>query len=70
MAGNVAPDELLKREVIGDPYPLYRRLRDRSPFKYILGTLPGSDAPISSWAFMKYSDVYGALRDYETAPSK
>ena len=69
MAGNFAPDELSKREVIGDPYPVYRRLRDGSPFKYIMATLPGIDEPLISWAFMKYSDVYGALRDYETFSS-
>jgi cytochrome P450 len=26
---------------------------------------PGIEGPLRSWALMKYSDVYGALRDYE-----
>jgi cytochrome P450 family 109 len=69
VAADIAPDELSKREVIADPYPVYRRLRDRSPFEYIVGTFPGIDAPLRSWALMKYSDVYGALRDYETFSS-
>jgi cytochrome P450 len=69
VAGNIAPDELSKRKVISDPYPVYRRLRDRSPFNYIIGTFPGIDGPLRAWALMKYSDVYGALRDYETFSS-
>jgi cytochrome P450 len=68
VATNIAPDELSKREVISDPYPIYRRVRDSSPFKYIdlpAGMFPGIEGPLRSWALMKYSDVYGALRDYE-----
>jgi cytochrome P450 len=67
VAANPAPDELTTREVISNPYPAYRRLRDSSPFKYLdlpAGTVPGIDGPLRSWAFMKYSDVYGALRDH------
>jgi cytochrome P450 len=67
--GNVAPEELSKREVISDPYPVYRRLRERSPFNYIIGSFPGINGPLRSWALMKYSDVYGAVRDYETFSS-
>jgi cytochrome P450 len=69
VAEKIAGDELAKRETISDPYPVYRRLRDRSPFNYILGTFPGIDRPLRSWALIKYSDVYGALRDYETFSS-
>jgi len=69
VAGNIAPDELSMREVISDPYPVYRCLRDRSPFQYIMGTFPGIDGPLRAWALMKYSDVYGAVRDHETFSS-
>jgi cytochrome P450 family 109 len=70
---NIAPDELSKREVISDPYPVYRRLRDSSPFKFTVdlpaGAFPGIEGPLRSWALMKYSDVYGVLRDHETYSS-
>jgi cytochrome P450 len=69
VAGNIASDELFTRTVIGDPYPAYHRRRGQSPFKYIMGTFPGIEGPLSSWALMKYSDVYGALRDHETFSS-
>jgi cytochrome P450 len=62
------PDDLSTREVIVDPYPVYRQLRDRSPFNYLdlpAGTVPGIEEPIRSWALMRYADVYGALRDHE-----
>lgn len=72
MAADIAADELFKRELISDPYPAYRRLRDRSPFKCVdlpAGTVAGIAGPLRSWALMKYSDVYRALRDYETFSS-
>ena len=69
----VTPDYLATREVIADPYPAYRQLRDRSPFNYVFlpaGTVPGIDQPIRSWALMKYEDVYNVLRDHERFSSK
>jgi hypothetical protein len=73
VATTIAPDELLKLEIIADPYPAYRQLRDSSPFKYVdvpAGSFPGIEGPLRSWALMKYSDVYGALRDHETLLGK
>jgi cytochrome P450 len=64
----ITPDYLSTREVIADPYPAYRQLRDRSPFNYLdvpAGTVPGVDQPSRSWALMKYADVYSVLRDHE-----
>jgi cytochrome P450 len=64
----ITPDYLSTREVIADPYPAYRQLRDRSPFNYLdlpAGTVPGVEGPIRSWALMKYADAYGVLRDHE-----
>jgi hypothetical protein len=67
----ITPDALSTREVISDPYPAYRQLRDRSPFYYVelpAGSVPGIEEQ-SRWALMKYADVYGALRDHETFSS-
>jgi hypothetical protein len=72
VVADVIPDELSTREVIRDPYPAYRRLRERSPFNYEdlpAGTVPGIEAPLGSWALLKFSDVYSALRDHETFSS-
>jgi cytochrome P450 len=67
-----APDELSNREIIANPYPVYSRLRDRSPFNYEdlpAGSIPGIDKPLRAWAFLKHADVYGALRDHQTFSS-
>ncbi|MBV8775192.1 MAG: cytochrome P450, partial [Deltaproteobacteria bacterium] len=72
MASTIAPDELSTPEVISDPYPAYRQLRDRSPFNYEdlpAGSVPGIEGPIRAWALMKYADVYGALRDHNSFSS-
>lgn len=66
------PDQLSTRDVIADPYPAYSQLRDRSPFNYVdlpAGAVPGIERAIRAWAFMKYDDVYGALRDHDTFSS-
>jgi cytochrome P450 len=68
----ITPDELSSRELVSDPYPAYRQLRDHSPFNYEdlpAGSVPGIDQPIRSWALMKYADVYGALRDHQAFSS-
>lgn len=67
-----APDQLSTPEVIADPYPAYRQLRDQSPVNYVFipaGALPDLDEPIRAWAFLKYDDVYSSLRDHETFSS-
>jgi cytochrome P450 len=69
----ITPDYLATREVIADPYPAYRQLRDRTPFNYVFlpaGSAPDIEGPIQSWALMKYEDVYGVLRDHERFSSK
>ena len=66
------PDHLMMPEAVADPYPVYRQLRDQTPLHYIHipgGVLSGVDEPIWAWAFMKYDDVYGALRDHDTFSS-
>src|SRR3989441_1514728 len=67
------PDQLTTPAVFADPYPAYRQLRDHTPLDYLglpPGTIPGIDEPIRAWAFMKYDDVYGALRDHDTFSSE
>jgi cytochrome P450 len=66
------PDYLATPASIADPYPVYRQLRDQSPVNYLFlpgGIIPGVDEPLRAWAFMKFADVYGALRDHETFSS-
>ena len=66
------PDQLSTRELMIDPYPAYRQLRDRSPFNYVdlpAGTVPDIEQPLRAWALMKYDDVYRALRDHDTFSS-
>jgi len=72
MQGIITPDQLSTAEVIADPYPAYRQLREHSPVNYMFipaEALPGLDEPIRAWAFLKYDDVYNALRDHETFSS-
>ena len=67
------PDQLTTPAVFADPYPAYQQLRDHTPLNYLglpPGTIPGIDEPIRAWAFMKYDDVYGALRDHDTFSSE
>jgi cytochrome P450 len=66
------PERLMLPEALTDPFPIYQQLRDRTPLQYIHvpgGLFPGIDDPIQGWALMKYSDVYGALRDHDTFSS-
>ena len=68
----LVPDYLTTPASVADPYPVYRQLRGRSPVNYLFlpgGILPGIDEPLRAWAFMKFADVYNALRDYDTFSS-
>src|SRR5215472_5460779 len=59
--------QLSTPEMIADPYPVYRQLRDQSPLNCAwlpAGALPGVEKPIRAWALLRYDDVYGALRDH------
>jgi cytochrome P450 len=65
-------DRLSTPEVIANPYPYYRELREHSPLNYVFlpaGAVAGIQEPIRAWAFLKYHDVYNALRDHETFAS-
>jgi cytochrome P450 len=65
------PADLTKRPLFADPYPLYHVLRVQSPVRYI--GIPASEAignqPVWSWGFLKFEDVYAALRDHGTFSS-
>ena len=72
MEAVITPDQLSAQDLMADPYPVYRALRERSPFNYVdlpAGLIPGIDEPLRAWAFLKYDDVYNALRDPETFSS-
>lgn len=69
----MSADQLSTPEVIADPYPYYRELRERSPVNYMFlpaGAVSGIDEPVRAWALMKYNDVYSALRDHDTFVSR
>ena len=38
-----------------DPYPMYRRVRERSPLH--------RSRPVGGWVFTRYRDVFAVLRD-------
>jgi cytochrome P450 len=71
---DLSPDQLRKElaAFVADPYPTYRQMRDQTPMEVVAlpaGLVPGIDESIRTWAFMNYSDVYGALRDHDTFSS-
>lgn len=68
-----SPNDLLTPAVAADPYPAYRQLREQSPVSY--GNLPGPGINAAGilerrWGFMRYADVYNALRDHQTFSSE
>lgn len=68
-----APQDLATPEVIANPYPAYDALRDESPVSgyadWPPGTVPGSDAPLKAWAFLKHEHVVAAAKDVDTFSS-
>ena len=68
------PENLATPEVIANPYPYYRALRDRSPiFGYRdlpPGTVPGVDEPKPSWAILKHKDVTQVSREPDIFSSR
>jgi cytochrome P450 len=69
----ITPDQLVARTTFADPYPVYHALRDQSPVHYVsipASTASGLTTPIWAWGFLKYDDVYEALRDHNTFSSE
>ena len=69
----ITPDHLVARTTFADPYPVYHSLRDQSPVHYVsipASTSSGLTTPIWAWGFLKYNDVYEALRDHDTFSSE
>lgn len=67
-----ASEQLMTKAMLADPYPLYHALRDESPVRYTslpAGSVTGFEAGLKSWGFLRYADVYGALRDHTTFSS-
>lgn len=64
---------LPRPETIENPYPLYAKLRPRTPVHgyrdYPPGTVPDHDEAVSAWVLMKYADVTRAARDHEAFSS-
>ena len=67
------PADLVKPEVIADPYPAYEALRADSPVAgyadYPPGTIPGLDEPTPAWALLTHEHVLAAARDHKTFSS-
>jgi cytochrome P450 len=64
------PEDLLTPAVAANPYPAYQQLRNHSPVHYANLEPPGAASPTRGWGFMKYDDVYNALRDHDTFSSE
>lgn len=66
--------DLLRPEIIANPYPAYARLRAQPPqfglLDYPPGTVPGVDTPSPAWVFTRYDDVVGVMKDHETFSSR
>ncbi len=63
-----AASDLTRPEVIANPYPAYRVLRESSPEwglrDFPPGTVPGQDEPVTAWVLLRYADVDRAARDH------
>ncbi len=57
--GSVSLYHLLDPEVLANPYPLYRRLRDESPVHW--------DPYLHAWVVTRYSDVVDVLHRFRAA---
>ncbi len=70
---SVTAADLVKPEIIANPYPAYAALRDQSPVAgyadYPPGTVPGLDEPTPAWALLKHAHVLAAARDHKTFSS-
>lgn len=67
------PADLVRPDVIANPYPAYAALRADSPVAgyadYPPGTIPGRDAPTPAWALLTHAHVAAAARDHRTFSS-
>lgn len=66
--------KLLDPDVIANPYPYYALLRARPPqfglLDYPPGTVPGVDQPNPAWAFTRYEDVQGVMKNHDAFSSR
>ena len=78
LAGNEKIDNIianmLSPEVIKNPYPVYKILREHPPVNGLLdyppGTVPGVDQPFPAWVVTKYEDVDFVLKNADIFSSE
>lgn len=74
VSGNFTADQLIRPEVIANPYPYYDLLREKLPqfglLDYPPGTVPGQDQPHPAWVFLKYEDVAAIARNHDAFSSR
>ncbi|MCV7347553.1 cytochrome P450 [Mycolicibacterium rhodesiae] len=57
--------ELATAETWGDPWPMYRALRERDPLHHVVPENPDHDY----WVLSRHADIFAAARDHETFSS-
>src|SRR6266851_366323 len=59
-------------EIWADPYPAYREYREQSPLisQWPVVLMDGTRIQAQTWAFLKFEDVFAALRDHSTFSSQ
>mgnify|MGYP003626019424 CR=1 FL=1 len=66
--------DLLRPEVIANPYPYYEQLRNSPPqfglMDYPPGTIPGQDKPHPAWVFLRHQDVLEVVLNHEVFSSR
>ena len=70
MDTTLIPTDLLTPAIAANPYPAYQQFRDQSPIHYATLQASAAASPTRGWGFMKYEDVYAALRDHNTFSSE
>lgn len=71
---NFTVEDLIRPEVIANPYPWYALLRDQAPQfglkDYPPGTMPEKDEPYPAWAFLKFDDVRAVMKNHKAFSSR
>ncbi len=73
MTATINPEDLSTPEIIANPYPAYKALRDVSPVFYPRVPANKTNAqrePTYAWAVMRHADIMHIVRDPETFSSR
>lgn len=66
--------DMITPEVIANPYPYYKILREQAPqfglLDYPPGTIPGIDTPHPAWVFTRYEDVTAVMKNHDAFSSR